>query len=132
MSEILFETNNCLITYESTGNWIHFKTFGLFTAVQAKDVCEKLIEQIKIKRVNKVLNDQRFLKGTVWSSIGDWVNNDWFPRAIAAGMVHVALMEPEDILSRTTSDKAVKGKKINDIITMFTDFEEAKKWLIQQ
>ncbi len=130
--EILFESDNCLITYDSIGKWIYFKPFGLFTPVQAKDVCERVIDGLKLKKVNKVMNDQRFLKGTVWNGIGEWVNNDWFPRAMAAGMAHVALMQPADILSRTTSDKAVKGQKINDVITMFVDFEEAKKWLKDQ
>jgi hypothetical protein len=62
----------------------------------------------------------------------DWVNRDWFPRALAAGLRRLALVIPqsalammsiEDVLSR------VRGSMLE--VEYFSTVAEARKWLTE-
>jgi hypothetical protein len=61
----------------------------------------------------------------------DWVNQDWFPRALAAGLRRLALVIPEsalvmmsieDVLSR------VRGTMLD--VAYFATVAEARTWLV--
>lgn len=90
---------------------------------------DAVITALKQHRGTKSLGDCRYLK-VIKQSDQDWINQEWFPNAIAAGLKRMALvvaqsglaqMIVEDIVSR------VPGTKLD--VAYFATIKEATSWL---
>ena len=90
---------------------------------------DAIITALKRHRGTKSLGDCRNMK-VIQQSDQDWVNREWFPNAIAAGLTRMALvlaksglaeMIVEDLVSR------VPGTKLD--VGYFATIDEAKSWL---
>lgn len=84
----------------------------------------------KIKETGRML----FLADTTLSPAADteavkWTAEDWTPRALEAGIKHVAFVLPENEWSKMSVDEYTEaGKKNGMDITYFQDLESAKNW----
>jgi hypothetical protein len=59
-----------------------------------------------------------------------WVNEDWFPRAIAAGLKKMALVIPKSALGKMSVESVMGKVPGTELTTAYFDSQEAaKKWL---
>jgi hypothetical protein len=60
-----------------------------------------------------------------------WVADEWNPRALGAGICHVAFVLPENVFGGTSVKKyAENNEKKEDkmVVQMFGDIDSAKRW----
>jgi hypothetical protein len=62
-----------------------------------------------------------------------WVNQDWFPRAIAAGLRFMAYVAPRSSVARLSIKQIMS--KVNEVEVLqgyFDDLQQARTWLRNQ
>lgn len=87
------------------------------------------LELLKQTRVSRWLGDCRLL-GPMTQADQQWINQDWHPRAAAAGMRWVALVLPKAAVARLGLTYIIKRVEQSELaINNFTDIESARAWL---
>lgn len=84
------------------------------------------------KHTSRWLADVRLL-GPVRQVDQQWINRDWFPRAIAAGLRFMATVVPKSAIARMSVKQIMS--KVNDVDIVnsnFPDLEQARSWLRSQ
>lgn len=80
-------------------------------------------------RVSRWLGDCRLL-GPMTQADQQWINQDWHPRAAAAGLRWVALVLPKAAVARLGLKYVIKRVEQAELaINNFTDIESARAWL---
>lgn len=87
------------------------------------------LELLQQKKVSRWLGDCRLL-GPMTQADQQWINQDWHPRAAAAGMRWVAIVLPKAAVARLgmTSIKA-RVNQVDLVMSNFADLESARAWL---
>lgn len=84
---------------------------------------------LKTKRASRWIADVRKL-GPVRQVDQTWVNQDWFPRAIDAGLRYLATIQPKSAIARMSIKQIMS--KVNDaevFNSFFDDLELARQWI---
>jgi hypothetical protein len=84
-----------------------------------------ILNVIKEKKVTKIFNDNREVKG-LW--LHDWTREVWFPSIIEAGILKFAWIYSNNIFARMSGKKAAGQTKV---VKAFSSAEEAYAWLQQ-
>jgi hypothetical protein len=81
------------------------------------------------KRTSRWLADVRHL-GPVRQVDQQWINNDWFPRAISGGLRYMATVTPRSAIARMSVRQIMsKVNEVDVINSFFDDLEQARNWL---
>jgi hypothetical protein len=128
--EILYESKNLIIGYDSDEGWMYTDWIGYQSAGDIKSGGEKMIECLKAAKATKVLNDNTHIPG-MWGGAAEWAGTDWLPRMVEAGLEHFAWVYSPSVLSRISASSAIKagGEHAEGRIRMFFDMDSAKRWL---
>ena len=126
--ESLLKAKNLEITYDLAGKYIYCNWIGFQNKQSIMTSGVIILDQLKKKRVAKVLNDNTLVTGP-WQEAAEWTSTVWFPDMIKAGLRYFAWVFSQDIFSQLSAKKAMPA---NDIVKSFKDLEEARKWLISQ
>ena len=97
---------------------------------QFVDSLEASLVAIKKHRASRGLVDSRYQKA-VPQPDQDWVNRDWFPRALAAGLRRLALVIPESALAMMSIEDVlsrVRGTMLH--VEYFATAAQARTWLL--
>ncbi len=106
---------------------LEWKTFA--RSSEFRDALETGLKLVKEKRARRWLADMRNM-GTVSVADQTWSNEDWFPRALAAGINRMALVVPKSTLAKMSVDTIMsKVEGANLETAYFDNIEEAKQWL---
>ena len=99
---------------------------------QARQGLEAGLSLFQRKRASRWLADVRLL-GPVRQVDQQWINQDWFPRAIAAGLRFMATVVPKSAIARMSVKQIMSKVNEVDIINCnFDDLEQARHWLRSQ
>lgn len=118
-----------VVTWDPAIGVAHIEWQGWANPTEFAAANDAIITALKRNRGTKSLGDCRNMK-VIQQSDQDWVNREWFPKAIAAGLTRMALvvaksglaqMIVEDLVSR------VPGTKLD--VGYFATIEEATTWL---
>lgn len=115
------------IEYQETDRWIYSRWLGDVTVEDVKQGAEKILDQVKQHSCPNVLNDNRELVGS-WDEATPWVQQDWMPRAIAAGLQKFAHIISPDIFAAMSAEE-MNAKIAGFEMRIFEDETEAKAWL---
>jgi hypothetical protein len=87
------------------------------------------VELLQQHHATKWLSDNRAIAPHSEED-GRWTNEDWLPRAIAAGWKYWALVVPHDQAARMNMSQFVDSFYEKGVrIMVFTDLDEAVTWL---
>lgn len=87
------------------------------------------LELVRHKHSTKWLADLRCL-GIVSSEDQEWSNQDWLPRALAAGVKYMAVVMPYNVGSRWSVDKSMQDAEDTPLVVRYFDnIERARRWL---
>lgn len=87
------------------------------------------LELVQEKGTHKWLADLRRL-GVVTQEDQEWSNTDWFPRAITAGLTHMAIVVPHNIIAKWSVDRIMSKVEGTNLTTHYFDnVEQAREWL---
>ena len=101
---------------------------GFRTADQLKEVLEGHLYEIFSKNsCSKMLIDNRNMSGS-FSSVNDWLANDYMPKLVSNGLMSNAVVLPNNIFAKLAVEDW--DRKINGFSTRnFDDTEKALAWL---
>lgn len=122
---VLYESRFLHITHDSETDILSCVWIGYQTDEGIKEAGAIIIDIIKDKRIKKILNDNQLVQGS-WKEVAGWVNEDWFPAIMEAGVTQFAWIYSKDIFARYSAKKAA-GNTV--IIEVFGTVEDAKRWL---
>ena len=89
--------------------------------------CQLILYHLQQARCCKLLNDNTTVKGT-WSTVAEWVNNDFFWQLANAGVTQLAWIHSANCFSRYTADYVLQ--QVNSPLTAaFNDLPAACVWL---
>ncbi len=96
---------------------------------QARLGLEAGLGLLQKNRCSRWLADVRCL-GPVRQIDQDWVNQDWFPRAIAAGLRYMATVTPTSVIASMTVRRIMsRVNEVDMLNSYFDDLEHAREWL---
>ncbi|MBH8557796.1 STAS/SEC14 domain-containing protein [Hymenobacter negativus] len=107
---------------------LYIRWHGQLTAAEViRGVLEgtRLIEDHRFERV---LNDKRDTGGD-WSEALPWLEYEWLPKAIAAGLRAVAYILSPNPEAQIVSQEFVAAVRGQLDISLFTSEEDARDWL---
>ena len=87
------------------------------------------LELLRAKDARNWLADLRDL-GTVTKDDQEWSNENWYPRAINAGVRKMAVIMPKSVISTMSVTRILtKVEKVDIETRYFDDLEASKVWL---
>jgi len=99
------------------------------TSTELKEGLNKGIEVVKLNKAKNWIGDVRQM-GAITDQDQTWCNEDWFPRALHAGIKNMAVLISDDIFNQMAVDEIMtKIPEVNLNQQYFTDVEKAKEWL---
>ena len=118
-----------MVSWNPTCNAAHIEWQGWANPTEFAAANDAIIIALTEHLGKRALGDCRNMK-VIQQSDQDWINQDWFPRAIASGLTRLAIvisksglaqMIVEDLISR------VPGTKLD--VGYFATVQEAQAWL---
>jgi SpoIIAA-like len=106
----------------------HMEWQGWAKPAEFQAANDALIQAIKDHHGSRVPGDSRLIK-VIQKSDQDWVNRDWFPRILAAGVTRMALVLPASGLAKMNIDELVSRVADRLDVAYFATLDEARDWL---
>lgn len=129
MKVLSYNQKYCKIHYISESNCVHLDWEGYTTSEQFRDACNASLELLIKHRADKMIADNTKAK-IVKGEDQQWMNDEWFPKAFAAGFRTSAVVVSTDIFRDMAVKKIVNGLDKNQFtVQFFTSLEEAKIWI---
>ena len=100
---------------------------GEVTVEDVKQGAEKVLEQVQEHACINLLNDNRELTGS-WDGANEWIEKNWTPRVVAAGLKKFAHMVSADIFAAMSVEEMVTRVSGFEM-RIFDDESEARAWL---
>ena len=82
-----------------------------------KEGLEKGLELVKAKRATRWVGDVRKL-GPVKLDDQEWVNTNWFPRLLGAGLTHMAIVMPEKAITKMSVGRIMQKVEGTNLVTV--------------
>ncbi|MEM9673523.1 MAG: hypothetical protein ACFB15_12505 [Cyclobacteriaceae bacterium] len=91
--------------------------------------CSSALEKLVEYQCNKLIADTTDL-GVMGKEKQEFIQQEWFPKAIAIGLKKVAFVVPKDVFGKFGMEKANKEAEGSPIdMKYFDSLEEAKEWI---
>ena len=108
----------------------HIEWQGWANPAEFRAANDALIHVISTYGSSRILGDSRRIK-VIQKSDQEWVNDDWFPRILAAGLRRMALVIPQSGLAKMNIDDMVSrvpGSQLD--LAYFSTLDGARNWLV--
>jgi hypothetical protein len=116
------------IDYDTANHWVYNEWIGYQTYVGIVAGADACLLPLREKKCAYLLNDNRRVTGP-WDHAVQWITSNWAPRAIAQGLTHFANVVSPESLAASSAQSMLLGLNGQLRMQMFSDVEEAKKWL---
>lgn len=130
MNKILIADNNLISVwiYPERG-MLHSQMKSYVFGPEYREGLTKTIEAMGSYRVTKWIADNRAHSAVPPDDL-DWTFKTWFPRALASGWRHWALVQPISLIGQIRMERVIKTFAEQGLnARMFTDPDEAMRWL---
>jgi hypothetical protein len=116
------------IYHDAQSNFIFNNWNGYVTSDNVKNGAFAVLEALKKYNASSILNNNRELLGR-WDHTVEWIETDWTPRAIEAGLCNFAHIVDSDTFAAASAADMLK--RVNGRYTMriFNTVEDGKLWL---
>jgi hypothetical protein len=118
-----------VVRWDSPSQAAHMEWQGWAKPAEFRAANDALVQAIKDHRGSRVLGDSRLIK-VIQKSDQEWVNTDWFPRILAAGLTRMALVIPQSGLAKMNIDDMVSPVADRLDVAYFATLAEARVWLM--
>lgn len=117
-----------VVKWDAPSQGAHIEWQGWAKPAEFRAANNALVQVIQDHRSTRILGDSRQIK-VIQQSDQEWVNRDWFPRILAAGLERMAMVLPESGLAKMNIDDMV-GRVAGQLeVAYFPTLGEARKWL---
>ena len=128
--ELHFGSRPCDIFYNKDLKAVHTVWKGIYSSgAEFRKILDEIINLMSLKKTSAVIADARNMK-VISGDDQQWIVNDWYPRAIAAGFKYEALVVTENTFNELTIKKIVDVYDEQKVKTeYFTSFDDAGEWV---
>lgn len=124
-----FDSDYLTIQYDADIDAVVMDWHDFTKGEQFRDGLDRGLDLVKSENSRNWLADLRDL-GAVDQDDQEWSNEDWFPRAIQAGLENMAIVKPESAIAEMSVDNIMQEVEGTDLVTHhFDDREQAREWL---
>lgn len=125
----IFDSDSMAILYYPDKKILVQETLKFTTTEERRKALEAGLKMIEQDRVTKWLTNNKSGSAIPQEDI-DWGINEWFPRAIKAGLQYWAVILPEKAVGKLSGKKMLDGAAQHGVsIKTFQTEEAALQWL---
>jgi hypothetical protein len=117
-----------IVKWDAESQAAHMEWQGWASPTEFKAANDALVQAITEHHSTKVLGDSRQIK-VIQKTDQEWVNHDWFPRILAAGLTRMALVLPRSGLAKMNIDDMVSRVADRLDVAYFASLDDARNWL---
>jgi hypothetical protein len=117
-----------VVRWDPAAKAAHMEWQGWAKPAEFQAANNALIHAIVDHHGSKVLGDSRRIK-VIQQTDQDWINREWFPRILAAGLTRMALVIPASGLAKMNIDDMVSRVAEQLDVAYFATLDEARAWL---
>jgi hypothetical protein len=117
-----------VVKWDAESQAAHMEWRGWAKPEEFRAANDALVQAIVDHHGSKVLGDSRQIK-VIQKTDQDWVNGDWFPRILAAGLTRMALVLPKSGLAKMNIDDMVSRVADRLDTAYFSSLHDARNWL---
>ncbi len=127
---LLFTSYECDIFYNETLGVIQTKWKGIFVSGDDfRKILDEIINALSMKQASTIIADAREMK-IISEADRQWIVDDWYPRALAAGFRCQALVVTRNSFNEQAIKLIVTKYNDEDVKTRyFISLEEAEAWV---
>ncbi len=124
----LFASPTLTLSWEPTLRYLKMVRVGFSKGEAFHLELEKIIEELTAHGANRQLNDFRKMK-PIAPEDQAYINRDWLPRLVRAGLRHSAVLAPESAIAQMSLTAVVARVADADLATRyFATEEDARAW----
>jgi hypothetical protein len=134
MGLLLHRSDKIVIEFETAENWIYTDWIGTQSEEDIRAGGLQMVRAMTDMHAKygctKVLNDNRRVTG-LWGHSVEWAVQEWLPEMVAAGLKSFAWVLAKQSLTNLAGLRLrlKANESSGDLMTAYSDVEEAKKWL---
>lgn len=118
------------VSWDAPSHAVLIRIWGYIEGDSLRLPSNKAIELMILKRSSRLITDSREMKALTQQD-QRWIDEDWRPRARAAGLRRNAILVPKSAVAKLTVAALVK--KFDDVqFGYFSEEDGARKWLNQR
>jgi hypothetical protein len=117
-----------VVKWDAASQAGHIEWQGWAAPEEFRAANDALVQAITDHGATRVLGDSGRIK-VIQKSDQDWVNGDWFPRILAAGLTRLAMVLPDSGLAKMNIDDMVSRVSGRLDVAYFATLGEAREWL---
>jgi SpoIIAA-like len=117
-----------VVKWDADSQAVHTEWHGWANPTEFKAVLEAGLAAMKEHGGSRGLSDTRLHKA-IQQSDQEWIDRDWFPRAMDAGLKRVAIVVAQSALVQMNIERVLKtpGAKLD--VEHFATVDAARTWL---
>jgi hypothetical protein len=120
---------DCEVSFDADVPCIVMTWQGYLTSEQFRAANERVLEFIKVKRCPQLLGDITDFT-LITAEDQRWLNENWIPRAIAAGLRVCALVQPVYYFNQVAVENVTQAVERGRLdVRHFADVESARRFL---
>jgi hypothetical protein len=117
-----------MVRWDSPSQSAYIEWQGWAKPAEFRAANDALVQAITYHRSSRVLGDSRRIK-VIQKTDQEWVNQDWFPRILAAGLTRLAMVLPASGLAKMNIDDMVGRVADRLDVAYFPSLDKARTWL---
>ncbi|AFM06264.1 hypothetical protein Fleli_3962 [Bernardetia litoralis DSM 6794] len=121
-------TDALRIYYNEKANCIITRSIGFVYDAELRLFLEKIIIFLKEKNTTKLIVDLTY-RQTYTDEDQNWIDKDWFPRVLQAGLTYFGYIMPNDLFMQLSADELLVKQKGSVNIVPFGDVNKAIEWM---
>ena len=126
-----FETDFVKVFWDDATGAVHLRWSGFVNSAQLREGLEAGLALVEEKGARRWVGDCTRL-GPMSSEEQAWVNTDWFPRLLAAGMERMAVIMPAKVIASMAVDNIMQEVEGTSLVTChFGDYDEGCAWVAE-
>ena len=119
-----------MVRWDSPSQSAYIEWQGWATPAEFRAANDALVQAIRYHHSSRVLGDSRRIK-VIQKTDQEWVNQDWFPRILAAGLTRLAMVLPASGLAKMNIDELVSRVADRLDVAYFPTLDDAREWLLK-
>ncbi|GAB3197638.1 hypothetical protein ABID22_000807 [Pontibacter aydingkolensis] len=116
------------ITYDEKNRCVHNNWLGYLSLENVRQGAMAVLHFIDTFKAPHTLNDNRELVGP-WDQAVDWIEQEWMPRAVEAGLKCFAHVVDQDAFAAAAATDMLNRVNGQFQMRIFKDIYDAKQWL---
>jgi hypothetical protein len=116
------------VQWDRTHNCIYAEWKGFANSTEFRTSTMRILDAIEDRKVPALVSDNRRLEGV--STLDQlWLRDEWVPKAVAAGLLRIAVVLPSRGLGKISSEEIISRFGETDFATRtFSTVSEATEW----